>query len=85
MSAPPSSLHEVIIGALAPYIGDNMARTSVRMHCAKLHIHPADLRPEHVDEIVAALAPGLNVFVGRDKTAQISTAIRRAAGTGSSS
>jgi hypothetical protein len=77
MGAGPVLL-DVIVKTLAPYIGENMARASVRGQCDKLHLIPSAIRPEQVTTIVDALAPGLNVFVGRDKTAQIVDAIRRA-------
>lgn len=73
MSLPPTArdpLLAVIVNGLAPYIGANMARAAVDNQVDKLRLRGA-LRPDDLDRLLAAIEPGLAVFVGRPKTAQI--------------
>jgi hypothetical protein len=71
-----------IVAALGPFVGANMVRSAVRMHAAKLGLGPYSAwDAADVDRLLAALAPGLYVFVGRNKTAQALDEIRSALGT----
>ena len=72
-----SSPVEVVVSALAPYLGTNMARAAVNGHQVKLRLSPT-LAGADLDKLLDALMPGLGVFVGRDKTRQVADEIRRA-------
>jgi hypothetical protein len=72
-----SSPIEVVVAALAPYLGTNMARAAVNGQQTKLGLSPA-LDGTDLDRLLDALMPGLGVFVGRDKTRVVADEIRRA-------
>ena len=72
-----SSPVEVVVAALAPYLGSNMARAAVNGQQLKLGLSPR-LDGGDLEKLLDALMPGLGVFVGRDKTRQVAEEIRRA-------
>ena len=76
---PASSRFEQVVQALAPYLGENMARSAVRGHREKLGLHP-DLPGGELEVLIGALSPGLSVFVGREKTKEVTDGIRTALG-----
>jgi len=61
----------VFTEALAPYIGATMAGASVRGQCDKLAIEDDDVSEAQIEALIAAISPGLHVFVGDEKTATI--------------
>ena len=63
---------------LAPYVGGNMARAAVEGHAHKLGLLGSELGQAGVDALLDTLSPGLHVFIGREKTAQIVAEIRAA-------
>ena len=68
---------DVVVATLSPFLGENMARAAVRGHKEKLNLHP-NLHGSDLDRLIEALGPGLSVFVGRERTREISDAIREA-------
>jgi hypothetical protein len=62
---------DTLVRVLSPYVGENMARAAVRSQTDKLGLAAGRLSPADVDRLLAAIAPGLGVFVGRDKTEKI--------------
>jgi hypothetical protein len=73
---------EVIVQALAPFLGGNMARAAVQANAAKLGLHAPLFVADDIERLLAAMRPGLAVFVGRDKTDKIlDDARRQVAGT----
>jgi hypothetical protein len=74
---------ESIIRVLSPYLGETMARASTRGVCEKLGIRGESMTPQEAEALVAKLASGLSVFVGREKASQVVEEIRRSLdGTG---
>jgi hypothetical protein len=75
----------VVIEVLAPYLGGNMARAAVHGQASKLGLSPT-LEGHDLDRLLEAMAPGLAVFVGRDKTraltAEIEKLVRGTGGAG---
>jgi hypothetical protein len=69
---------QVMVNVLAPYIGDTMARSAADAHCQKLGIAAGDLGPEQLDVLLAKIGSGLNIFLGRDKSAAVVGEVRRA-------
>jgi len=63
---------------MGPHIGDTMARAATLAHCRKLGIG------EHVDglpqleALLERLGSGLNVFIGRARSADVVVELRRA-------
>jgi hypothetical protein len=66
----------VVVEALAPYLGGNMARAVVRGQALKLGLS-ATLDGPDLDRLLEAMAPGLAVFVGRDKTRMLTAEIQK--------
>jgi hypothetical protein len=67
----------VIVDVMAPYIGDTMARSAAQAHCRKLGIGDT-LSAAEVDALLTRLGSGLNIFLGRDKSASVLAETRRA-------
>jgi hypothetical protein len=68
---------EVIVKAMAPYIGDTMARSATEAHCQKLGISGA-MSPEQQEALLGKLGGGLNIFLGREKSASVIAQVRSA-------
>jgi hypothetical protein len=72
-----------IIKVLAPYLGESMARASTRGVCDKLGLRGDAMSAEEAEALVAKLASGLRVFVGREKADQVVVEMRRSVNGGS--
>ena len=68
----------IMVEVIAPYIGDTMARSAAQAQCQKLGVEGGSLSPEQLEALLAKLGSGLNIFLGRDKSAQVMTEVRRA-------
>jgi len=68
---------DVVARALAPYVGENMARAAIDGQCAKLGLD-GDLTDADIERLLGVLAPALGVFVGRGKAQGVLEEIRRA-------
>jgi hypothetical protein len=62
---------EAVVKVLAPYIGDVMARSATEAHCLKLGIAGGTVSPEQLEALLGKLGGGLNIFLGRDKSAAV--------------
>jgi hypothetical protein len=60
-----------IVAVLKPHLGATMAEAATKIHCDKLGLVGSLLSPEQLEALLARLATGLAVFVGREKTAQV--------------
>jgi hypothetical protein len=67
-----------IVAVLKPYLGATMAEAATKTHCEKLGLAAGLVTPEQLDALIARLATGLAVFVGREKTTQVVAEIRQA-------
>lgn len=67
----------MIVEVMAPYIGDTMARSAAQAHCRKLGIGET-LSATEVEALLVRLGSGLNIFLGRDKSAAVLAETRRA-------
>ena len=65
-----SEVVDAVVKVLAPYIGDTMARSATAAHCQKLGI-AALLSHDEAEALLAKLGGGLNIFLGRDKSASV--------------
>jgi hypothetical protein len=63
---------------LAPYMGHTLSGASLRGHCDKLGIGEQEVSADQINALLAAMRPGLHVFVGEEKTAQIVREMRKA-------
>jgi hypothetical protein len=62
---------QVMVSAMAPYIGDTLARSAVEVHCRKLGVHEATIEPEQIELVLGKLEIGLHIFLGREKSASV--------------
>lgn len=67
-----------IVWVVGPYIGETMARSATEAHCQKLGIGTGTISPEQLEALLAKLAGGLNIFLGREKSAAVIADVRRA-------
>jgi len=70
-------LIETIVTAVAPFLGENMARAATRDQCRKLGIEGDRFEWQQVDGLLAQIGKGLNLFVGRDQAARLIEQLRR--------
>ncbi len=73
-----SEVVPVMVKVIAPYIGDTMARSAADAHCQRLGIAEGSLAPEQVEALLAKLGAGLNIFLGKDKSATVIAEVRAA-------
>jgi hypothetical protein len=70
---------DTVVRVLGPYIGDTMARSATDAHCQKLGIAgDAPLRADQLDALLAKLGGGLNIFLGRERSAAVIGEVRQA-------
>lgn len=60
---------------LAPLIGDNLARTSVKLHSDKLGLNGSEIAREQIDALLAQIGLAMRVFVGAEKAAALTEQI----------
>jgi hypothetical protein len=61
---------QAIARALSPYVGEAMARAATLAHCRKLGIGEPFVQTAEVERLLQALSNGLNVFVGKARSAE---------------
>ena len=72
---------DAVVKVLAPYIGDTMARSATEAHCQKLGIAAANsVSPDQLDSLLGKLGGGLNIFLGREKSAAVIGEVRKTLG-----
>jgi hypothetical protein len=69
---------DAVVKVMAPYIGDTMARSATEAHCQKLGIAGATVSPDQLESLLSKLGGGLNIFLGRDKSASVIAEARSA-------
>jgi hypothetical protein len=74
---PPESVLDVVVRALTPLLGANMARAATRSQLEKLGIAGDTMDGEKIRQLLEAMRPGLNVFIGREKTDQVVAQVER--------
>ncbi len=68
---------EAIIDVIAPYLGPGMARSAVTAHAQKLGFDEAQVTADQVEILLTKIGAGLNIFVGREKSATILARVKR--------
>lgn len=68
---PGETAFDIVVRALTPCLGANMARSIARGQWDKLGIVGDALSSTQLAQLTEALRPGLNVFVGRGNTEQV--------------
>lgn len=70
---------DAVVRVLAPYIGDTMARSATEAHCQKLGFAASSpARPDQLETLLGKLSGGLNIFLGREKSAAVIGEVRQA-------
>ena len=68
---------QTITDAIAPYIGQVMARSSVEVHCRRLGISgDRTVTGQQINDLLGELALGLNIFLGHAKAEALIRDIR---------
>jgi hypothetical protein len=68
-TTPAVEAERVIVDVLSPVIGRNIAAASTKGYLARLQSTTVDAK--QAEQLVGWIAPGLKVFVGDAKTAQV--------------
>lgn len=68
-SAPAAEAERVIVDVLSPVIGRNIATASTKGYLARLQSTTVDAK--QAEQLLGWISPGLKVFVGEAKTAQV--------------
>ncbi|HLA77827.1 MAG TPA: hypothetical protein VJU18_09645 [Vicinamibacteria bacterium] len=68
---------EAIIEVIAPYLGQGMARSAVTAHAQNLGFDGAHLRADQIEILMTKIGAGLNIFVGREKSATILAEVKQ--------
>jgi hypothetical protein len=72
-----TSVLQTITEEISPYLGLTMARSSVDLHCRTLKIERSGMvTGNEVEALLQKLAMGLNIFIGKEKTASVIESIR---------
>ena len=72
---------QTITDAIAPFIGQMMARSSVEVHCKRLGINgDRTVTGQQINDLLRELALGLNIFLGRTKAEALIQDIRATIG-----
>jgi hypothetical protein len=75
-------LVDKIIEILGPFMGENMARASLRVYVNEIKINQGSFEPQHLDMLVLRLRTGLTAFAGKEKASQLINQILRLKQTG---
>ncbi len=69
---------QVMVGVMAPYIGDTLARSAAEVHCLRVGADEATIEPEKIELVLRKLETGLHIFLGREKSGSVIAEARRA-------
>ena len=69
---------QVMVTVMAPYIGDTLARSAAEAHCRKLEVLGGTIGPDQIELVLGKLLAGLNIFLGRERSAAVVADVRRA-------
>jgi len=70
-------LVEKIVEILGPFMGEAMARASLRVYVNEIKINEGSFQPQHLDMLVLRLRTGLTAFAGKEKAQQLINDILR--------
>jgi hypothetical protein len=74
----------VVVGVLAPHLGEFMSRSAVEGQRVRLGLSPDRLSPEEVELLLKRVALALELFIGTRRSADVVTVAReRIAGVSS--
>jgi hypothetical protein len=70
-------LIDKIVEILGPFMGETMARASLRVYVNEIKINKGSFEPQYLDLLVLRLRTGLTAFAGRDKAQSLINDILR--------
>lgn len=68
----------IVVRIMAPYVGDTMARSATEAHLQRLGIASGSIDAEQLDGLLAKLGSGLNIFLGKERSATVIAEVRAA-------
>lgn len=71
-----SVVSQIVADGLAPFVGASMARASVNGHLDKLDVQGGLVTTDQLDTLLGRIGPGLSVFVGPARGAEVIEKIR---------
>ncbi|HXY38690.1 MAG TPA: hypothetical protein VEQ10_03425 [Vicinamibacteria bacterium] len=77
-----SEVVQVMVRVISPYIGDTMSRAAAEAHCQKLGVFGGLINDEQLEALLGKVGAGLNIFLGREKAANVMAEVRRELRTG---
>ena len=72
-----ADVRRIVSAGLAPYVGANMANASVAGHLDRLGVESGFVSPSQIATLLERIAPGLSVFIGPGRSAEVVDEIRR--------
>jgi hypothetical protein len=70
-------LIDKIVEILGPFMGETMARASLRVYVNEIKINKGSFEPQYLDLLVLRLRTGLTAFAGKDKAQSLINDILR--------
>jgi hypothetical protein len=64
---PENQLLNKTMEILSSYLGDMVAKSSIKLHCGRLGIAPEALDKAMMPSMAAEMLKGLSIFVGAEK------------------
>jgi hypothetical protein len=73
-----SDVVRIVVRVVGPYLGETMARSAAEAHCLKLGVNGERIEAAQAEALIAKVGSGLNVFIGREKSASVVSELRQA-------
>ncbi len=68
----------IVVRIMAPYVGDTMARSATEAHFQRMGIANGIIDDVQLDVLLAKLGSGLNIFLGKERSATVIAEVRAA-------
>jgi hypothetical protein len=81
-AVPRAPLEAYVEQTIAPFVGNSLARASIRAHAERMGLDGTDLTRAQLADLLERLEKGLRVFVGSVKAAALIATIREAVDRG---
>jgi hypothetical protein len=77
---PQNQLLDKTMEILSSYLGNMVAKSTLKLHCGRLGIAPEALDKAMLPRIAAEMLKGLSIFVGAEKAMAIAEQIKALGG-----
>ena len=68
----------IVVKVIAPYVGETMARSATEAHFQRLGVAGESIAVAQIDVLLAKLGAGLNIFLGKERSATVIAEVRAA-------